>query len=207
MRGKCGIRIEWKRTQSLNNNTELEAIPASKACGSITSLQNTRGLETAEPRPLVVGVACFYPEPLHLCWEQPELFLPSSLSPPGRITPSNRSGRSSISLGSRTSDSRSWYLISNFSIFFFQYSKLTSSLPQLTNLWPTLHISEKLCLPQLWTPTPPHFHSLVFISFIRTTLENLPYGAEELFHLPNPLFPHLLKKKVILNKYWTSSLY
>ena len=118
MRGKCGIRIEWKRTQSVNNNTELEAIPTSKACGSITSLQNRRGLETAEPRPLVVGAACFYPEPLPLCWEQPELFLPSSLSPPGRITPSNRSGRSSISLGSRTSDSRSWYLISNFSIFF-----------------------------------------------------------------------------------------
>ena len=97
----------------------------------------------------MIGAACFHPDPLHLFWELPELLLPSSLSPPGTTTASNRSGRSSISLGSRTSDPQSWCLISNFSKPFSQYSIVTSSLFQLTNLFLThthTHTSQKYCV-------------------------------------------------------------
>ena len=97
----------------------------------------------------MVGAVCFYAEPLHLCWEQPKLLLSPSLLLPGMINTSNRSGRSSISLGSRISNSLSWYLISNFSTPFPHNSKVTSCFPQLTNLWPTLHTTEKLYLPLL----------------------------------------------------------
>ena len=130
------IRIKWKRTQSLNNiETEtgvflLHPQPP----------EWSREPETGKPRPLVVRAACFYPEDQHLCWKQPELLLPSSLSPPGTITASNRSGRSSISMGSGASDAQNWYLISNFSKPFSQYFIVTSSLPQLTNLFCT-HIA------------------------------------------------------------------
>ena len=167
----------------------------------------------------------FLPRSSDLGWEQWELLLPCSLSPPGTITASNRSDRSSISMGSRTSDSQNWHLISNSANFILTTLIITSSLFQLTNLWPTLHITEKLsshifglppCLsfPLLSFTWRFYFNvsdfqlfSLISVSFIFITLGKLPCYVKRLFHLPNPLFPHLWNKRVILDNCSASILF
>ena len=132
-------------------------------------------------------------------------------------------------MGSRASDSQNWYLISGFSKPFSQYFIVTSSLPQLTNLFCT-HIAHHR---KTVLPTALGFYSVscflssswlvdfvlmslvqmislisvhIFLShFIFITLEKLPCNVERLFHLPDPLFSHLLNRKIILNN-WSASI-
>lgn len=133
-----------------------------RASGSIPHLQNRRrGLETGRPDPSMCSL--LHPDPLHPRQEKPEFLLPclGSLSPPGVRSASNRSGKSSISLGGRASDSKSWCLISEPSKPFSQCFIVTSSLFQLTNLC-LIHIvhQRKLSLPQPRPcPSASHFHS------------------------------------------------
>ena len=127
-------------------------------------------------------------------------------------------------MGSRASDSQNWYLISNFSKPFSQYFIVTSSLPQLTNLFCTyiVHYRKTVLPTALGFYSVSHFFSsswlvdfvlmslvqmisLISVSFIFITLEKLPCNVERLFHLPYPLFSHLLNRKIILNN-WPASI-
>lgn len=154
-----------------------ETFACARASGSIPNPRMEEGAGGRGPRhlPLVQHAVPQTPTPR---WERPELLLPGSLSPPGTRTASNRSGKSSISLADRTSDSQSWRLISELSKPFSQHSVASSSFFQLTNLC-LVHVAhQRRAVPPTAWPSHP---ALISTPALTSRLFSCLLGSQRLF--------------------------